>query len=109
MLVQLVRLHPHGLVVRRLIRRACFTVAFGEILSAERARSGLGLRLHTRTAKPLLMLRRRKQREALETQLRACGVRIVDCWGAIIAPTLADFQDELAREPVRVGQSSDNA
>ena len=37
------------------------------------------------------------------------GVRIVDCWGAIIAPTLLDFEDELDRKPVVVRQSYDDA
>jgi hypothetical protein len=45
----------------------------------------------------------------VEHKLRIAGVRVVDCWGAIIAPTLLDFEDELAREPRRVRQLSDDA
>jgi hypothetical protein len=52
---------------------------------------------------------RRAECEAIERGLRFVGVRIVDCWGAIIAPTLLDFEEELAREPLRMRQSSDNA
>jgi hypothetical protein len=52
---------------------------------------------------------RRSRREAIESGLRFVEVRIVDWWGAIIAPTLLDFEEELAREPVRLRQSSDNA
>jgi hypothetical protein len=37
------------------------------------------------------------------------GVRIVDCWGAIIAPTLLDFEYELNLKPVLVRQSYDDA
>jgi hypothetical protein len=48
------------------------------------------------------------RRESVESGLRFMGVRIVDCWGAIIAPTLLDFEEELAREPVHLRQSSDN-
>jgi hypothetical protein len=45
----------------------------------------------------------------VESELRRRGVRIVDLWGCIIAPTLLDFEEELAREPVRMRQSSDSA
>lgn len=51
----------------------------------------------------------RDERMAIEQELRRRGVRVVDCWGAIIAPTLLDFEDELARQPVGLRQSSDNA
>lgn len=81
------------------------TLAYGEILTAERLGSGLGLRLHTKGTEPVRIL----CREAIENELRARGVRVVDEWGAIITPTLNDFVAELAREPVRMRQSSDNA
>jgi hypothetical protein len=37
------------------------------------------------------------------------GARVVDEQGAIIAPTLADFEAELARGPEPMRQSSDDA
>jgi hypothetical protein len=58
---------------------------------------------------PVDVKSRRLPRGELENKLRNRGVRIVDCWGAIIAPTIADFEEELAREPVGMRQSSDNA
>lgn len=45
----------------------------------------------------------------IEDELRRRGVLVVDCWGAIISPTLADFEAELGRGPARVRQSSDSA
>ncbi len=86
------------------------TIPYEEILTAERARSRRGVDLHTRRrSEPLRVRCRRAEREAIENGLRFVGVRIVDCWGAIIAPTLLEFEEELAHEPVRVRQSSDNA
>jgi hypothetical protein len=86
-----------------------FTITYGEVLTAERLRNGVGLLLHTRTTDPLRV--RVRGRELVETtnRLRAYGVRIVDRWGAILAPTLADFEEELDRRPGPVRQSSDNA
>ncbi len=85
------------------------TIAYGEILTAERLRNSSGLLLHTRTTEPIRVRVRGGDLVATADRLRGCGVRIVDCWGAIIAPTLADFMEELDREPSRVRQSSDDA
>jgi hypothetical protein len=96
-----------GLIVKRRWSRQ-FTVTYGEILTAERLSGPWGLRLHVRTGSPIRIPRRHATYE-VETELRSRGVRVVDCWGAIISPTLADFEAELANEPVRLRQSSDNA
>jgi len=109
MAVRFVRFEDAGLVVR--------ARGFGElgipsqeILTAERLRSRRGLDLHVRQrGEPVRVRRRRRDREMIESGLRSMGVRIVDCHGAIIAPTLLDFEEELDREPVRVRQSSDDA
>lgn len=91
-------------------RAPAFSVPYREILTAERLRSRRGLDLHVRgSVQPVRVLCRRAEREMIESGLRFMGVRIVDCWGAIIAPTVLDFEEELAREPVRVRQSSDSA
>jgi len=84
-------------------------VAYGEILTAERLRGGRGIRLHTRTTDPVRLAVGRRDVADLEAHLRSHGVPIVDCWGALITPTLADFETELARSPGRMRQSSDNA
>jgi hypothetical protein len=97
-----------GLILKRGVRRH-FTVAYGEILTAERSRSGRGLKLHTVTGDRLRVACRRGDQYRVEEELRLRGVLIVDMWGAIIAPTMLDFEDELAREPRRVRQSSDDA
>ena len=89
--------------------RSRFAVAYGEILTTERLRFIWGLRLHTRSSDPLRLPYRGAERTVIEHELRRRGVRVVDCWGAIISPTLADFEEELDREPVRMRQSSDNA
>lgn len=93
-------------------RAGQFTLTYGEILTAERPIRGRrrGLLLHTRTsAKPVHLMFEGSQRFEIEERLRRRGVRIVDCWGAIVAPTLLDFEEELDREPSRVRQSSDDA
>ena len=85
-------------------------IPFADILTAELPRSRRRVDLHTRAAiQPVGVRCTPVERDEVESVLRVAGVRIVDCWGAIIAPTLADFEDELAREPVPVRQSSDNA
>ena len=84
-------------------------MTYGEILTAERLPSGAGLRLHTRTMAPLIVRCRGRSRLATENELRQRGVRVVDEYGAMIAPTLADFIGELAREPTGLRQSSDSA
>ena len=101
----------HGLALGRTWpRRGGFTVAYGEILSAERLPSPWGLRLHTRTTEPIaLRVRSCRSTEDRGRTPDRCGVRIVDEWGAIITPTLDDFLAELRREPLRLRQSSDNA
>lgn len=91
-------------------RAGAFAIAYEDILTAERLRSRLGLALHTRARlEPVRVRCWGSRREELEGGLRFMGVRIVDCWGAIIAPTLLDFEEELAREPANMRQSSDNA
>ena len=86
-----------------------FTVAYGEILTAERLRNLSGICLHTRGL-PFVRVRVRGRAVVeLEGMLRERGVRIVDCWGAIITPTLVDFERALAEGPGAVRQSSDNA
>jgi hypothetical protein len=96
-----------GLYLRR--RRQRFSLSYGEILTAERLASGLGLRLHTVTSEPVLIACRGSGRLATENELRRRGVRVVDEWGAMLTPTLSDFESELAHDPVRLRQSSDNA
>jgi hypothetical protein len=106
---KLVELGGKGVVVQR---RGVgeLTILYGEILTAERLRSGRGFDLHTRgQMEPVRVRCRRSQLDEIESQLRFLGVRIVDCWGAIIAPMFLDFEEELAREPVRVRQSYDDA
>lgn len=105
--VRIASFEPAGLILRR--RRRAFTIAYGEILTAERVRSRRGLLLHTRTHDPLRVRCRRDDQLWVEDALRRAGVRVVDCWGAIIAPTLLDFEEELANEPAAVRQSYDNA
>jgi hypothetical protein len=97
-----------GLVVKPRLG-ARFTIAYGEILTAERLPSARGLRLHTRSIERLRVRCRGAARTGVEHELRRRGIRVVDCWGAIIAPTLADFEEELDRDPVRVRQSYDSA
>ena len=104
---RIVSFEPQGLILSRGSSR--FTVAYGEILTTERLRSVWGLRLHTRSGEPLRLPCRGAKRTVIEDELRRRGVRVVDCWGAIISPTLADFEEELDRESVRVRQSSDSA
>jgi hypothetical protein len=107
MRAQVVSYEAAGLILKRRFGSA-FTVAYGEILTAERLRSRRALRLHTRTGYDV-ELGSRSSLPAVEHELRRRGVRVVDCWGAIIAPTLLDFEEELARQPVGLRQSSDNA
>src|SRR3954452_17367197 len=102
------RFGRHGLVISR-ARRSSFSLAYGEILTDERHWLGWGLRLHTRTTAPVWIRCRPATRRRLEDRLRDYGVRIVDEYGAMITPTLADFEAELARDPVGLRQSSDDA
>jgi hypothetical protein len=92
--LKVVELDDVGVVVRGR-RVGEFTIPFGEILTAERLRSGRGLNLHTRgRLEPVRVRCRRSRREATESGLRFGEVRIVDWWGAIIAPTLLDFEED---------------
>jgi len=84
-----------------------FTIAYGEILTAERVRARRRMCLHT-TMMGGVQLRCGRDREKIEHELRNRGVRIVDCWGAIITSSLEDFEHELLRSPRRVRQSYDN-
>lgn len=97
-----------GLVVKPLVGQA-FGVAYREILTAERMRAGRGLRLHTRTTDPVRVALRGAALVDAEHRLRWMGVRIVDCWGCLLTPTLADFEDALNQEPMAVRQSYDSA
>lgn len=77
--VSLVSFEPQGLVLRS--RRAGrFTVAYGEILTAERTRRGTRITLHTR-AHGELSVPARSGGSMTEGVLRGYGVRIVDHWG----------------------------
>jgi hypothetical protein len=96
-----------GLVLRS--RRDQFTLTYGEILTAERLVSGRGLRLHRRTGDPVRIVCKRIELGGVERALRDRGVRVVDQYGAMVTPELEDFLAELAREPVRLRQSSDDA
>jgi hypothetical protein len=106
--MKIVGFEQPGLIVERRSRGRS-TITYGEILTAERLASGRGLRLHTRVADPAFIACRGIDRTRLERELRKRGVRVVDEWGAIIAPTLEDFEAELARGPKIMRQSSDNA
>jgi hypothetical protein len=99
---------PHGLVVKNW-RGGRFTVAYGEILTAERLRRLSGIRLHTLGLRPVRVGVRGQALVELEAVLREHGVRTVDCWGAMITPTLSDFERALAEGSTPVRQSSDIA
>ena len=106
---KLVELGDEGVVIRHRGDEEV-TILYGAILTAERLRSRRGLDLHTRgQLQPVRVKCRRSRQYEIESGLRFMGVRIVDCSGAIIAPTLLDFEEELDREPVRVRQSYDDA
>jgi hypothetical protein len=108
MRTRIVSFKDAGLVLRPLAG-AVFTIAYGEILTAERGRGGRRIVLHTKTHDRVRLRLRGAALLEAELRLRENGVRIVDCWGAIITPTLADFEEELAHGPDPVRQSSDNA
>ena len=102
--VRIVSFEELGLVLKKGLKDQ-FTLTYGEILTAERRRSPRrGLRLHTRSTDPVLVACG-DERFVIEDELRRRGVRVVDCWGCIIAPTLADFENEMMNKPVRVRQS----
>jgi hypothetical protein len=106
--LRLIEVGETGVVVRR---RGIgeLVIPYEEILTVERIRSRRGLDVHTRMEmEPFRVRCRGSRRERVESELRFMGVRIVDCSGAIIAPTLRDFEDELARHPTNVRQSYDD-
>lgn len=103
------RIADHGLVLR-LDGSGEITIACGMILTAERLHSRRGFDLHVQgRLEPVRVRCRRGDCGEIERGLRSVGVRIVDVWGAIIASTLLDFEEELDREPHGVRQSSDDA
>jgi hypothetical protein len=106
MLTRVSRFAEAGVVLKPL-GGGPYSIAYGEVLTVERARQSWRLVLHTAMGEVNLWCKR--NRLEVESEFRGHGLRIVDCWGAIISPTLADFEDELDREPLRVRQSSDNA
>lgn len=96
-------------VVLKSRRHGLFVLTYGEILTAERRAGRRGrLRLHVRTSEPIEVACG-GDRLAIENELRQRGVRVVDGWGCIIAPTLADFEHELMNKPTLVRQSYDDA
>lgn len=97
-----------GITVKRM-RGQEVVVRYEEVLTAERLSRGRGLVLHIRTRGGVRLRVRGRALNELQDVLRRRGVRIVDCWGAIIAPTLLDFEEELARGPGDLRQSSDSA
>jgi hypothetical protein len=106
--VKILRYEEPGVVVKPR-RGNAFTIAYGQILTAERLPSRRGIRLHTRTTEPIRVAVRRSALLETEVMLRAWGVRVVDCWGCLLTPTLAEFEEALDQEPVPVRQSYDNA
>ena len=107
MRAKIVAFEGPGLVLKARRTRQ-FTIAYGEILSAERLRSRRALRLHTRTTDSV-RIACGSDSTPVEDELRRRGVRVVDCWDAIISPSLSDLERELARHPGPMRQSSDNA
>ncbi len=105
---KIVRFESPGLVLKSRLQRP-FTVTYGELLTAERLRRARGLRLHTRTTEPIRIAVTRGCVSIVEETLRRNGVRIVDCWGCSLTPTLADFEELLDQEPPHVRQSYDDA
>lgn len=108
MRVRIRRFEKPGLVVKPLVGQS-YTIAYGEILTAERLPRGRGLRLHTRTTEPVRVIVPGNDLVAAESELRLHGVRIVDCWGCLLTPTLEDFEQALDQEPARMRQSYDSA
>src|SRR6266480_4804037 len=73
MLARIIAFEPPGLALRRL-RRDRFTLPYGEILTAERLASA-GLRLHTRTNKPIRVVCRGKARGSTGCGLLMSGAQ----------------------------------
>jgi hypothetical protein len=108
--LRLLGFNDTGLDVGRRRGSGELSIPFAQILTAERVRSGRGFDLHLRgRLEPVRIRSGGTARAMAEGGLRAAGVRVVDCWGAILAPTLEEFEAELAREPLRMRQSSDSA
>ena len=73
------------MLVRGLLRRRVkASIAYGEIVTAERMPSRIGFRLHGRGWQRLVVVVRRSRLRSFEERLRAGGVVIVDEWGARI-------------------------
>lgn len=109
MRARVVEFERPGLILRGRWNRR-FTIAYGEILTAERLRGARGLRLHTRTVvRPVRVRARSLDGTDVEAELRRRSVRIVDGWGAIIAPSVSEMEAEFVRGPTAVRQSSDDA
>src|SRR4051812_1142820 len=96
--MRILRYEPPGLVVKPVVGQAV-TGTYGEILTAERMRGRRGIRLHTRTTDPIRIAAHGSAVLDVESELRARGVRIVDCWGCSITPTFAEFEELLDQEP----------
>lgn len=108
--MQILEFKRNSVILAGWRRRPKAGLVYGEILTAERLRQPWrGLRLHVRIREPIVISCHGERQREIEDELRRRGVRIVDEYGAMITPTLADFEAELAREPVGMGQSSDNA
>jgi hypothetical protein len=93
MYAKVLSFEPAGLIIKEW-PRSRFTVAFGEILTAERLTSERGLRLHTRTVDTVVLRSSRRKARELEARLRVAGVRIVDRHGAMIDES--QFENERA-------------
>ena len=106
---RLERVNSVGLILRPRFRRRRVALAYGEVLTVERPATPFGLVLHTRTTNPMRVSCSGERRLQIESELRRRGVRVVDEYGAMITPTVEDFEAELARAPMRLRQSSDDA
>ena len=85
MRVTLVRFVTYGVILRRKWpSRDGLSLAWGEILSAERMPSGRGFRLHVLSGEPLTMIVGKDRQRDIEKSLRGGGVQIVDEYGARI-------------------------
>jgi hypothetical protein len=102
------RFEERGLILKPRLGRS-FTVACGEILTVERLRRGVGLRLHTRTLDRLRLSVRGARMVETEALLRERGIRTVDCWGGNHRANVSGFRARALKRPPAVRQSSDNA
>jgi hypothetical protein len=85
MIVRFHSMKKEGLYLRGLFRNVVRrSVAFGEIVTAERLPSRIGFRLHGRGWTKLVVIVSRSGLRAFEGQLRSGEVVVVDQWGARI-------------------------